>query len=64
MVILREHQLVNVWSLETAGAPLGFICASPTMTPAYSVFRDECVSFPFQERGNPYVLPRGTWILL
>lgn len=64
MVIFRKHQLVNVWSLETAGVPLGFICASPTRMLAYSVFRNECVSFPFQGKGNPYVLPRGTLILL
>lgn len=41
-------QLVNVWSLVTAGVPPGFICAFPTRTLVHSVFRDECVSFPFQ----------------
>lgn len=64
MVILRKHQIVNVWSLVTAGVQLGFISAFPTRTLADSVFRDECVSFPFQGKGNPYILPRGTLILL
>lgn len=64
MVILRKHQLVNVWSLVTAGVPLGFICAFPTRMLAHSVFKDKCVFFPFQGEGNPYVLPRGTWTLL
>lgn len=64
MVILRKHQIVNVWSLVTAGVQLEFISAFPTRMLADSGFRDECVSFPFQGKGNPYVLPRGTMILL
>lgn len=65
MVVPRNHQLVNVSGLVTAGVPLGFTYVLLLQGSFHTLFSETNV-YLFLSRGekNPYVLAKATLVLL